>query len=136
MRYKFILNYRNDYTVEKMCSCLKVSKNAYYHWLKAKDVTKEKASKLHLKARILSIFEESREIYGSARIQKEFPDLVSFNPMVELKPDRFIPLAIYLKTYGLSSCTGISFIDATRLRVCDRRRIHQHKTFKDIAQRG
>ena len=53
-----------------MCSCLKVSKNAYYHWLKAKDVTKEKASKLHLKARILSIFEESREIYGSARIQK------------------------------------------------------------------
>lgn len=70
MRYKFILNHRNDYTVEKMCSCLKVSKNAYYHWLKAKDVTKEKASKLHLKARILLIFEESREIYGSARIQK------------------------------------------------------------------
>ena len=67
MRYKFILNHRNDYTDE---SCLKVSKNVYYHWLKAKDVTKEKASKLHLKARILSIFEESRETYGSARIQK------------------------------------------------------------------
>ena len=53
-----------------MCSCMKVSKNAYYHWLKAKDVIKEKSSKLHLKSRILSIFEESREIYGSYRIQK------------------------------------------------------------------
>lgn len=74
--------------------------------------------------------------YVSKHLQKEFPDLVSYNRMVELKRDSFIPLAIYLKTFGLANCSGISFIDSTPLRVCDRRRIHQHKTFKDIAQRG
>ena len=33
-------------------------------------------------------------------------------------------------------CTGISFIDSTLLRVCNKRRIKQHKVFKDLAQRG
>nr|WP_254712436.1 transposase [Polaribacter porphyrae] len=47
-----------------------------------------------------------------------------------------MPLAIYLKSKGLSDCLGISFIDSTPLRVCDKRRINQHKTFKDIAKRG
>ena len=74
--------------------------------------------------------------YVSKHLQKEFPALVSYNRMVELKRDSFIPLAIYLKTFGLANCSGISFIDSTPLRVCDSRRIHQHKTFKDIAQRG
>lgn len=74
--------------------------------------------------------------YVCKHLQKEFPDLVSYNRMVELKRDSFMALAIYLKTCGLSNCTGISFIDSTPLRVCDQRRIHQHKTFKDIAQRG
>ena len=31
---------------------------------------------------------------------------------------------------------GINYIDSTLLRVCDKRRIHQHRGFKDIAQRG
>ena len=74
--------------------------------------------------------------YVSKHLEKEFPNLVSYNRMVELKRDSFLPLAIYLKNCGLSNCTGISFIDSTPLRVCDRRRIHRHKTFKDIAQRG
>ena len=69
-------------------------------------------------------------------LQKESPDLVSYNRMIALKRDSFMPLAIYLKTSGLADCTGIRFIDSTPIRVCDRRKIHQHKTFKDIAQRG
>ncbi len=31
---------------------------------------------------------------------------------------------------------GISFVDSTPLRSCHSRRIHQHKTFKGIAERG
>lgn len=65
-----------------------------------------------------------------------FPDLVSYNRMVELKRESFMPLAIYLKTCGLVNCTGISFIDSTPLRVCDKKRINQHKVFKDMAKRG
>ena len=38
MRYNFILNNRNTYSVEKMCKCMKVSKNAYYHWAECKDL--------------------------------------------------------------------------------------------------
>ncbi len=55
--------------VEKMCKCMKVSKNAYYHWLN-KDIINPKASKILLKERIRLIFNESKEIYGSCRIQK------------------------------------------------------------------
>lgn len=69
-------------------------------------------------------------------LTKEFPNLVSYNRMVELKSSSFIPMMIYLKTRGLADCTGISFADSTPLRVCDKRRISQHKTFKDIAKRG
>ncbi|TRX44203.1 transposase, partial [Fulvivirga sp. M361] len=30
----------------------------------------------------------------------------------------------------------ISFIDSTHLKVCHNRRIHQHRTFKTVAERG
>jgi len=33
-------------------------------------------------------------------------------------------------------CTGISFVDSTLLRVCRNQRIHMHKVFKGLAQRG
>lgn len=36
----------------------------------------------------------------------------------------------------MGKCTGISFVDSTPLRVCRNQRIHIHKTFKGIAQRG
>ena len=65
-----------------------------------------------------------------------FPSLVSYQRMVELKTQSFIPRAIYLKNCARADCTGISFVDSTPLRVCHKTRIHQHKTFKNIAQRG
>ena len=48
-----------------------VSKNAYYHWLKNKDSIVAETTKKHLKKRIKFIFEDSRETYGSHRIQKK-----------------------------------------------------------------
>ena len=53
-----------------MCKCMDVSKNAYYNWLKSKDKVRIKTSKTVLKERIKVLFKESREIYGSYRIQK------------------------------------------------------------------
>ena len=50
---------------------MKVSKNAYYHWLKNKDLIVIETSRAYLKKRIKVIFENSREIYGSHRIQKK-----------------------------------------------------------------
>jgi len=48
-----------------------VSKNAYYHWLKNKDSGLVETTKEYLKKRIKVIFEYSRDIYGSHRIQKK-----------------------------------------------------------------
>ena len=65
-----------------------------------------------------------------------FPKTVSYNRFVELEHDVAIPLAIFIKKVLLGKCTGISFVDSTPLRVCRNQRIHIHKTFKGIAQRG
>lgn len=48
-----------------------ISKNSYYHWLKSKTSVVIETAKDHLKKRIKVIFEDSREIYGSHRIQKK-----------------------------------------------------------------
>lgn len=36
----------------------------------------------------------------------------------------------------MGTCTGISFIDSTSIKVCKNQRIYWHKTFKEVAQRG
>lgn len=74
--------------------------------------------------------------YVCAQLKELFPDLVSYTRMVELCSQTMIPLAVYLKTQATGSCTGISFIDSTPLRVCHNRRIHSHKVFNGLAERG
>ena len=65
-----------------------------------------------------------------------FPKVVSYNRFVELEKEIAIPLALFIKKVLLGKCTGISFVDSTPLRVCRNQRIHIHKVFKGIAQRG
>lgn len=74
--------------------------------------------------------------YVQKHMQTEFPETVSYNRFVELQKKSIIPLAIFLKTCALGSCTGVSFIDSTPLRVCHIKREKQHKTFKNIALKG
>lgn len=65
----------------------------------------------------------------------DFPHLVSYTRFVRLMPSVLIPLCAYLKQcFGV--CTGTSFVDSTRLSVCDNHRISQHRVFKDTAGRG
>lgn len=65
-----------------------------------------------------------------------FPKVVSYNRFVELEKEVAIPLALFIKKVLLGKCTGISFVDSTSLRVSKNQRIHIHRTFKGIAQRG
>lgn len=68
-------------------------------------------------------------------LRGEFPNLVSYERFVILMPSVFGPLSAYLKKmYG--NCSGISFVDSTALEVCDTHRIHNHKVFEGIAERG
>jgi hypothetical protein len=50
-------------------------------------------------------------------------------------PSVFGPLSAYLKNL-FGRCSGISFVDSTALEVCDNHRIHNHKVFEGIAERG
>lgn len=74
--------------------------------------------------------------YVRKHLRAYFPALVSYNRMVELCSQTMIPLGIYLKTRATGPCTGISFIDSTPLRVCHNRRIHSHRVFDGLAERG
>lgn len=65
-----------------------------------------------------------------------FPKVVSHTRFVELEKEVAIPLAPFIKKGLLSKCTGIIFVDSTILRVCKNQRIHIHKTFKGVVQRG
>src|SRR5215207_3636771 len=73
--------------------------------------------------------------YVCKHLRAEFPKLVSYERFVILMPSVLGPLSAYLKSlYG--RCQGVSFIDSTALSVCDNHRIHNHKVFATLAQRG
>ena len=65
----------------------------------------------------------------------EFSRLLSYTRFVELIPWALLPLCADLQTRQ-GSCTGLQFIDSLPIRVCHNRRIHSHKGFAGLAQRG
>jgi len=69
-------------------------------------------------------------------LKSEFPKTVSYNRFVELQQKALPPMVIFLKIMRLGSCSGISFIDSTSIRVCKNNRIFNHKVFEGIATRG
>jgi hypothetical protein len=74
--------------------------------------------------------------YVQRHMQAEFPRTVSYNRFVELSASVLMPMTIFLKTCCLGTCTGISFVDSTPIRVCHNKRIKRNKVFKDIAEVG
>lgn len=67
--------------------------------------------------------------------REAFPGLVSYNRFVEWMPSALLPLCVYLK-HCFGTCSGISFIDSTSLKVCHNRQIRRHKVFRGLAARG
>ena len=62
-----------------------------------------------------------------------FPNLVSYNRMVELMPNVLIACLYYLKSRR-GKVTGISFVDSTAIPVCHPKRISRNKVFKETAK--
>ena len=73
--------------------------------------------------------------YVQKTLNKEFPNLVSYNRFVELMSEVAMPLAVYLETRK-GEGSGISFVDSTSIAVCHNRRIHSNRVFKGFAKRG
>jgi hypothetical protein len=68
-------------------------------------------------------------------LRADFPGLVSYPRFVRLIPSVLVPLAAYLDTCR-GQCTGLSFVDSTKLVVCHNRRIKRHRVFAGLAERG
>jgi hypothetical protein len=68
-------------------------------------------------------------------LRSEFPGLVSYTRFVEFFPSALVPLLVYLHSC-MGRCTGVSFLDSTKLAVCHNRRIAQHRVFRGLAARG
>ena len=67
--------------------------------------------------------------------RSEFPHLVSYSRFVQLQQEVLDLLVLYLSTC-LGACSGTSFVDSTRLRVCDNKRISAHRVFAQEAGRS
>lgn len=65
-----------------------------------------------------------------------FPKVVSYNRFVQLEKDVAISLLFSSRGFFFGKCIDICFVDSIPLRVCKNQRIHIHKTFKGIAQKG
>ena len=77
----------------------------------------------------LSGFRNLKTFYNgfvSRYLRAEFPRLSSYSRFVERQRDALLPLWCYLY-WRRASCTGISFIDSTTLKVCQNLRIPRHQ---------
>ena len=74
--------------------------------------------------------------YVCKHLKHLFPHQVSYNRFVELEKEVLLPMTVFIKKVLLGTCTGISFVDSTPLRVCRNQRILIHKTFEGLAERG
>lgn len=70
-------------------------------------------------------------------LQSFFPRQVSYKRFLQLISKAVPYLYVFTKWQSLcAEATGIYFIDSKKLPVCHNRRIHNHRVFKGLAQRG
>lgn len=74
--------------------------------------------------------------YLKKHMQDDFPKTVSYNQFTELSQSCLLPMSLFLKSFCMGHCTGISFIDFTPIRVCKNKRIHANKVFDGMATTG
>lgn len=68
--YQFIEKHRQEHSVKALCSVLGISRNSYYAWL-ARPKSQRQLKNEKLLKRIKTIFDKSRQTYGSPRIHAE-----------------------------------------------------------------
>jgi putative transposase len=70
LRFRFILEHRNDWSVTAMCRALQVSRSGFYRWNKT-PISKTQQWLNSLRGEIIEVFEESRFTYGSPRVWQQ-----------------------------------------------------------------
>ena len=70
------------------------------------------------------------------RLRGEFPRQLSCSRFIAVEHKVFAPMMLFLNIACFGKCTGISFVDSTRISVCHNKRIFNHRTFDGFARRG
>jgi len=85
----------------------------------------------------LKCFEYFYERLLLQELKSYFPKAVSYTQFLSLSRQACFHLLL-LAQYrcSFSAQTKHYYIDSKKLRVCDNRRIYQHRVFEDLAQRG
>jgi transposase InsO family protein len=73
MRFQFIDDHRAEFAVQVMCEVLAVSRSGYYAWRQRRPGSREMANQ-DLVGEIRTIYQQSRQTYGSPRIYRELRD--------------------------------------------------------------
>lgn len=80
-------------------------------------------------------FKDYYSRYVISFLKPYFPKILSYSRFIHLMKTCLFPLFIFSQGC-LGECSGISFVDSTILTVCNARRIHSHRVFKNFAKRG
>lgn len=70
------------------------------------------------------------------RLKSYFPAAPSYHRFVELQKRVCFHLFCFLHSWRKGNENGVYYVDSKKLPACDNRRIHQHRVFDGIAQRG
>lgn len=71
--------------------------------------------------------------YVCEHLKQDFPNQFSYSRFIQLKHRVIMPLILFLKLMCLGECTGITFVDSTKIAVCHNKRIKRNKVFKNMA---
>ncbi|MDR2057004.1 MAG: IS982 family transposase [Dysgonamonadaceae bacterium] len=74
--------------------------------------------------------------YVCIHLKKEFPNALSYNRFIQIEHRVFVSMMFFLNTVCFGKCTGITFVDSTKIAVCNNKRIYNNHVFKELAKRG
>ncbi len=74
--------------------------------------------------------------YIGIHLKEYFPKQLSYNRFVAVVHRVFVPMMFFLNMVCCGKCTGITFINSTKISVCHNKRIRRNKVFSGIAKTG
>lgn len=69
-------------------------------------------------------------------LSSAFLYLLSYSRFIQIGHRVIIPLVMFIRLTGFGSCSGISFVDFTKIAVCHNKRIRTNRVFKGMAEMG
>jgi hypothetical protein len=74
--------------------------------------------------------------YVCEHLKSEFPKPLSYSRFIQVEHRVMIPMPLFLKLICFGECTGITFVDSTKIAVCHNKRIRTNRVFNDLAKIG